>query len=204
MWPCLPTEHLERETTQVSYGTWSVTSNLKAATYHEREKQQFHHQNHMLSHSNHKPGGFHQQQTIWKNLKKIKWILHLQRVLKQHKHTHWQRNRICGERHWAQKQEWPSEYTLCRSARDTTGKREREITKPEQTGRESKFTQHSVRTEGLSPSWNMKASSLNWILSSSDRGMKRELEAVALASTRHLIKSGDRTQCWPLHQVTRL
>ncbi len=107
----------------MKYCTWNVKSNFKAATYHQREKQQFHHQDHMLSHSNHTPGGFHQQQTICKDLKRKLEILHLQHVLKWHEHTHWQKNRICGEHHCVQKQEWPSEYTSSRSARDTTGKR---------------------------------------------------------------------------------
>jgi len=43
-----------------------------------------------------------------------------------------------------------------------------------------------VHTEGLLLSWNINASSWNWILSTWDRGMKRELEAVVLASTKHL------------------
>ncbi len=60
-----------------------------------------------------------------KKKKKELEVLHLQRVLKPHEHTHWQRNRIYGEHHWVQKQEWPLEYTSCRSARDTTGKRSR-------------------------------------------------------------------------------
>ncbi len=66
--PCLPTECLE-EKIKMKYWTWNVKSNLKAVNYHQREKQQFHHQDHMLSHSNHKPGGFHQQQTICKDFK---------------------------------------------------------------------------------------------------------------------------------------
>jgi len=70
---------------------------------------------------------------------------------------------------------------LCRSARD-----DRQVTKPNQMGEEVKLTHSLVHTEGLLPSWNMNASSWNWILSAWDRGMKRELEAVVLASTKHL------------------
>ncbi len=126
----------------MKYCTVNVKSNLKAATYHQREQQQFHHQDHMLSHSNHKPGGFHQQQTICKDLKRKKMILHLRRVLKPHEHTHWQRNRICGEHHWVQKQEWPSEYTSCRSARDTTGKGSRNQSRQEKANSNSFNTQY--------------------------------------------------------------
>ncbi len=119
------------------------------------EKQPFHHQDHMLSHSNHKPGGFHQQQTTCKD-KKIK-ILHLQHALKWHKHTHWQRNRICGERHWVQKQEWPSEYMSCRSARDTKSKKTRADGKKKQIHSPSTYrtTVYFLEHEGLQLELNL-------------------------------------------------
>ncbi len=96
----------------------------------------------MLSHSNHKPGGFHQQQTTCKDKKiKIK-ILNLQHALKWHKHTHWQRNMICKGNHWVQKQEWPSEYMSCRSARDPKSKK----TKQEQMAKKLIHSPSTYRT----------------------------------------------------------
>jgi len=63
--PCLPTECLERRT-QVRALESKATLERANATNLHREKQQIQHQDHMLSHSNHKLGRFHQQQTTCK------------------------------------------------------------------------------------------------------------------------------------------
>ncbi len=142
---------------------------------------------------NHKLGGFHQQQTICKDLKKKKQeikILHLQQVLKRYEHTHCQRNTICGEHHWVQKQEWPSEYTSCRSARDATGK-------------------HKIRADGRKQIHSLSTYTTTVSLLEHE-GLQLELDLVFLGS-RHEAWAGNRrihktpnNKWWQNSMLTRL
>ncbi len=133
----------------MKYCTVNVKSNLKAATYHQREKQQFHHQDHMLSHSNHKPGGFHQQQTICKDLKrKLNCTLDvfLNRMnIPIGKGTGFAES-VTGCRRKSGLQN-----TCHVDLQETPQVRDHE-TKADRRESKFKFIQHSVRTEGLFPS----------------------------------------------------